>query len=139
MGQNPVPSNWSRTMQPRAYLMLAVAVLPQLLAAQTTAAAAAPSTAPVADALRAMEQRYARILVGAAEAMPADKYSYRPTPAQMSFAQIQVHLINEGNHLLCSKATGVAAPSRTAIDSSAGKDARVARVRPTFQFCEWAF
>ena len=126
-------------MQPRAYLLLAVAVLPQLLAAQATAAAAVPSTAPVADALRAMEQRFARILVGAAEAMPADKYSYRPTPAQMSFAQIQVHLINEGNDLLCSKVAGVAAPSRTAIDSTAGKDALVARLRETFQFCETAF
>ena len=127
-------------MQPRAYLLLAVAVLPQLLAAQATAGAApAPSTSPVADALRAMGQRYARILVGAAEAMPADKYSYRPTPAQMSFAQIQVHLINEGNDLLCSKVTGVAAPQRTAIDTTAGKDALVARLRETFQFCESAF
>src|SRR5204863_8923102 len=140
MGQNPVPSNWSRTMQPRAYLMLAVAVLPQLLAAQTTAAAAAPSTAPVADALRAMEQRYARILVGAAEAMPADKYSYRPTPAQMSFAQIQVHLANEGNDLLCGKVAGVTAPARaTAADSTLGKDALVARLKETFTFCEQAF
>jgi DinB superfamily len=127
-------------MQPRAYLLLAVAVLPQLLAAQATAAAAPPpSTSPVADALRAMEQRYARILVAAAEAMPAEKYSYRPTPAQMSFGQIQVHLINEGNDLLCGKVAGVAAPQRSAIDSTATKDALVARLRETFQFCETAF
>ena len=103
------------------------------------AGAAPPSTSPVADALRASEQRYARILVGAAEAMPADKYGYRPTPAQMSFAQVQVHLINEGNDLLCSKVAGVAAPQRTAIDTTAGKDALVARLRETFQFCETAF
>src|SRR2546421_2422087 len=133
-------------MQPRVcFLMIACAALPKTLAAQTKPAttapapAPAPSASPVSDALRNMEQRSARNLIAAAEAMPADKYNYRPTPAQMSFAQIQVHLINEGNDLLCSKVAGVAAPSRTPIDTTAGKDALVARLRETFQFCETAF
>ncbi|HLQ59599.1 MAG TPA: DinB family protein [Gemmatimonadales bacterium] len=123
--------------------MIAIAVLPQALAAQGTAAAAAPapaaSASPVADALRAMEQRFSRILIAAAEAMPADKYSYRPTTAQMSFAQIQVHLANEGNDLLCSKTAGVPAPQRTAADTTLGKEQLVARLKETFQFCESAF
>jgi hypothetical protein len=120
--------------------MIAVAVLPQSLAAQATAAMApSPSASPVADALRAMEQRFSRILIAAAEAMPADKYSYRPTPAQMSFAQIQAHLANEGNDLLCSKVAGVPAPQHPAADTTAGKAQLVARLRETFQFCESAF
>ena len=129
-------------MQPRVLvLLIAVAVLPRALAAQATAATAAPSppASPVADALRAMQQRYARILVAAAEAMPADEYSYRPTPAQMSFAQIQAHLANEGNDVLCSKVAGVPAPQRAAVDTTAGKDQLVARLKDTFQFCETAF
>src|SRR5712664_4755600 len=131
-------------MQPRAcFVMIAIAVLPQALAAQGTAAAAAPapaaSASPVADALRAMEQRFSRILIAAAEAMPADKYSYRPTTAQMSFAQIQVHLANEGNDLLCSKTAGVPAPPRTPVDSTATKEQLVARLKETFAFCESAF
>jgi len=126
--------------------MIAYAVLPlplpQALAAQGTAGAAAPaatSANPVADALRAMQQRYSRILVAAAEAMPADKYNYRPTPAQMSFAMIQVHLANEGNDALCSKVAGVPAPQRTAADTTLSKDQLVARLKETFQFCESAF
>ena len=130
-------------MQTRAcVLMIACAVLPQALAAQATAgamAAPAPSGSPVADALRAMEQRYARILVAAAEAMPAEKYKYRPTPAQMSFADIQVHLANEGNDLLCGKVAGVAVPQRTPMDTTMTKEQLVARLRETFQFCESAF
>jgi hypothetical protein len=129
-------------MQARArVLIIVLAILPQTLAAQATAGAtpAAQSTSPVADALRSMEQRYARILVAAAEAMPADKYNYRPTPAQMSFAMIQVHLANEGNDLLCSKVGGVAAPQRTPVDTTMSKDQLVARLRETFQFCEAAF
>lgn len=127
-------------MQARAYvLMIALAVLPPALAAQAPAAAAAPSKSPVADALRNMEQRYARILVAAAEAMPADKYNYRPTPAQMSFAQIQVHLANEGNDVLCGKAAGVEVPQRAAVDTTTTKEQLIARLKETFQFCEQAF
>jgi hypothetical protein len=120
-------------------LIIACAMLPQALTAQTAGGAMSPSANPVADALRAMQQRYARNLIAAAEAMPADKYTYRPTPAQMSFAQIQAHLANEGNDLLCSKVAGVPAPQRTPVDTTAGKDQLVARLKETFQFCESAF
>jgi hypothetical protein len=124
-------------MQPRGYaLMIAVALLPRALAAQ--ASAAAPSANPVADAFRSMEQRYARILVAAAEAMPADRYNFRPTPAQMSFAEIQVHLANEGNDELCGRLTGIAVPKRTTMDTTATKDQLIARLKETFQFCETA-
>jgi hypothetical protein len=128
-------------MKPRAcLLMIAMAVLPQALIAQATAAAAAPaSKSPVADGLRGMHQRFSRILIAAAEAMPADKYNYRPTPAQMSFAQIQVHLANEGNDVLCGNTAGVPVPRRTAVDSTATKEQLVARLKETFQFCEQAF
>src|SRR5213083_2597394 len=127
----------------RCATLITLAVLPLSLAAQATAAAmtAAPaaSTSPVTDALRQMQQRYSRILVAAAEAMPAEKYTYRPTPAQMSFAQIQVHLANEGNDLLCSKVAGVPAPQRTAADSTLNKEQLITRLKDTFQFCEQAF
>ncbi len=134
-------------MQSRAsVLLIALAALPLSLAAQATGAMApapapapAPSANPVSDALRAWEQRSARNLIAAAEAMPGDKYTYRPTPAQMSFAQIQVHLANEGNDVLCGKTAGVEAPKRVAVDSTATKEQLVARLRETFQFCEQAF
>src|SRR6267378_2619994 len=128
-------------MKCRASLLtIALTALPLALSAQGTAAAAAPaSKSPVADGLRGMHQRFSGILIAAAEAMPADKYNYRPTPAQMSFAQIQVHLANEGNDILCSKTAGVAAPPRTPVDSTATKEQLVARLKETFPFCEQAF
>jgi hypothetical protein len=69
--------------------------------------------------------------------MSAEKSAYRPTPSQMSFAQVQTHLA-EGNDLLCGKIAGVSAPKRTAVDSTAGKEALVARLKETFAFCEEA-
>ena len=130
-------------MQSRAYaLILTIAVLPGALVAQATAATAAapaPSTSPVTDALRAVQQRSARNLIAAAEAMPADKYNYRPTPAQMSFAAIQVHLANEGNDVLCGKSAGIEVPQRAKVDTTATKEQLVARLKETFAFCEQAF
>ena len=135
-------------MQVRASLLLiACAALPAALAAQSastsssqSSSASAASSNPVSDALRQMEQRYARILVAAAEAMPAEKYNYRPTPAQMSFAMIQVHLATEGNDLLCGKVAGTTPPARaTAADTTLSKEQLVARLRETFTFCEQAF
>lgn len=125
---------------PRYLLMIAMAAMPQALSAQAAATPpAAKSTAPVADALRQMTQRYSRILVAAAEAMPAEKYTYRPTPAQMSFAQIQVHLANEGNDILCGNSAGLAVPQRAAMDTTATKEQLIARLKETFQFCEQSF
>src|SRR6267154_3582815 len=129
-------------MKSRACLLLMLAVTPATVAAQATATAVAErpaSTAPVADALRQMEQRFARNLIAAAEAMPAEKYNYRPTPAQMSFAQIQVHLANEGNDVLCGKTAGVEVPARAKVDTTATKEQLVARLKETFVFCEQAF
>jgi uncharacterized damage-inducible protein DinB len=118
-------------MKARAYaLALAVAALPRLAAAQGTAN-------PVADALRSNEQRVAPNLIAAVEAVPADKYGYRPTPAQMSVAQIVVHLA-EGNDYLCGTLAGVKAPDRAKVDSTDTKDKLVARLKETFQFCETA-
>src|SRR5882724_8230575 len=128
-------------MKSRASLLtIALTALPLALAAQGTAAAAAPaSKSPVADGLRGMHQRFSGILIAAAEAMPADKYNYRPTPAQMSFAAIQVHLANEGNDFLCGKVAGVASPQRPAVDTTMTKEQLVARLKETFTFCEQAF
>src|SRR5258705_2625263 len=142
LGQNPrLLLNWSSKMKSRASLLtIAFTALPLALAAQGTAAAAAPaSKSPVADGLRGMHQRFSGILIAAAEAMPADKYNYRPTPAQMSFAQIQVHLANEGNDVLCGKTAGVEVPARAKVDSTATKEQLVARLKETFVFCEQAF
>jgi uncharacterized damage-inducible protein DinB len=101
-----------------------------------TAAAQAPAT-PVSDALRAMAQRAAQNLVAAAEEMPAAKYGFKPTPAQMSVGDVVLHLA-EGNDYLCSTIAGVAAPKRSELTAGASKETLVGRLRETFQFCESA-
>src|SRR5216110_2397445 len=57
---------------------------------------------PVSNAFRSIAQRQTKNITDAAEAMPADKYGFKPTPAQMSFGDVVAHLIQEGNDELCS-------------------------------------
>lgn len=108
------------------------------LACCLAAIGAAPNPAtPVSDALRSISQRSGKNLIAAAEEMPADKYGFKPTPAQMSFGKVITHLA-EGNDYLCSQIGGVAAPKRSEVAEGAPKEKLVARLRETFQFCESA-
>ena len=101
----------------------------------TSAAAAQAPASPVADALRSQVQRAGRNLVAAAEEMPAGKYGYKPTPAQMSFGEVIGH-VAAGSDALCSSVGGVAAPKRGALAAGTPKEQVVERLRETFRFCE---
>jgi DinB superfamily len=109
-------------------LAFAVAFLPCAVRGQS---------APVADAFRDNASHEAKNLMAAADEMPADKFGFKPTPAQMSFGAIVVHLA-EGNDYLCGTIGGVKAPERSKVDTLASKDALVARLKETFAFCDQA-
>jgi hypothetical protein len=100
-------------------------------------AAAQNAATPVSDAVRSAAGRAATNFTGAAEVMPADKYGFKPTPAQMSFGDVIAHM-SGGNDALCSSIGGVAPPKRSAIAAGAQKEKLVGRLRETFQFCESA-
>ena len=84
-----------------------------------------------------MTGRQEKNLVAAAEEMPAGKYGYKPTPAQMSFGDVIGHLAG-GNDYFCANIGGVEAPKRPELAKDAGKDKLVARLKETFQFCATA-
>ena len=103
----------------------------------TAIGAAQDPATPVSDALRSIAKRAGNNLIAAAEEMPAGKYGFKPTPAQMSFGDVIAHL-SGGNDFLCSTIGGVAAPKRSEVAGGAPKEKLVARLRETFQFCESA-
>jgi len=112
-----------------------VQLMPLAVCCLAATAAAQSAGAPVSDAFRSSEQRSAKNLIAAAEEFPADKYGFKPTPAQMSVGDIVSHL-SEGNDFLCSKVSGAAAPKRAELAKTASKDQLIARLKETFQFCE---
>jgi len=117
--------------------MRTVSSLAALAAICLATPAAAQGAAPLADAFREMAGNQAKNLVAAAEEMPASKYGYKPTSAQMSFSDVISHLA-EGNDYFCSNIGGVDAPKRAELAKGADKDKKVARLKETFQFCETA-
>lgn len=110
-------------------LALLILAAPWLLAAQEK-----PPANPVSDALRQSLARSSKNMIAAAEAMPAEKYTFKPTPEQMTFAHLAMH-IAESNHLFCSKITGTAAPDQPKLAEADGKEKLVAAIKNSFDFC----
>jgi hypothetical protein len=87
--------------------------------------------------------RYAVFRTAAFDSIPANKYGYKPTPAQQSIGYVAQHL--EGaNYQLCS-GFGGAPRTLTARDSLADtvkaawpKDTLTARLKASFAYCDAA-
>jgi hypothetical protein len=99
------------------------------------AGAARDPATPVSDAVRSAASRAGRNFITAAEDMPAGKYGFKPTAAQMTFGEVIAHMAG-GNDALCSGIGGVPAPKRPELGARAAKEQLVARLRETFRFCE---
>jgi DinB family protein len=104
----------------------------------STTAAAAQTSAPVKDpvtaGLRVLLPRSRNNTLGAIAAMPADKFSYKPTPDQMSFAHLAVHIVGF-NNAVCAKAADIAAPKVEEAKETDSKDKLLAAATASYDFC----
>jgi uncharacterized damage-inducible protein DinB len=98
---------------------------------------APPETNPVSNMVKLMLERSAKNMVGAAEEMPADKYSYSPTPEQITFGHLVVHVTNF-NNLMCSKLSGTAAPDAPKLADTDAKDKLLPALKASYDFCAQA-
>jgi DinB superfamily len=114
--------------------ILVLSLMPLVAAAQD---AAPPETNPVSNMLKLTLARSAKNIVAAAEEMPADKYSYSPTPEQMTFGHLIVH-ITGFNNLVCSKLSGAPAPDAPKLTETDPKDKLVPALKASFDFCTQA-
>jgi uncharacterized damage-inducible protein DinB len=113
-------------------------VLVMLVAVAATCAqdTAAPVANPVSTTVKAQLPRFSKNIVAAAEAMPAEKYGFKPTPEMNSFGHLVMHIV-QSNNLLCSKISGAPAPDAKLADTD-GKDKLVAGLKASFEFCNTA-
>ncbi len=96
--------------------------------------AAAPVKDPVTAGLRSLLPRSRTNTLGAITAMPADKFGYKPTPDQMSFAHLVVHIVGFNNGF-CAKAANVAEPKVEEVKESDSKDKLLAAATASYDFC----
>lgn len=107
--------------------------------AQTTSSSApasssAPVKNPVATSVRMLLGRSRNNVLGAINAMPADKFNYKPTPDQMSFGHLVVHIV-ESNNGLCAKAADVPAPKIEELKDTDSKEKLLAAATASYDFC----
>ena len=101
--------------------------------AQSAAAPSETVANPVSAFVKAGVARFEKNMVAGAEAMPAEKYAYKPTPDQGSFGHLMMH-IAQSNNTFCSKISGQAAPD-SKIAETDSKEKLVAAIKESFAFC----
>jgi uncharacterized damage-inducible protein DinB len=123
-----------------AILLLAV---PASLAAQQPSAA--PTANPITTVFRTRTMALQRNLAQAFDSIPESKFSYKPTPAQLTIGYIAQHLAND-NYFFCNnfgtmKGTRAPEDSTTAdsVKATWAKDKLVTKLKESFTFCESAF
>ena len=124
-----------------AFLTLA---LPFGLSAQQAPTTTLPAN-PVTAAFRGRILGLHRNLAQAFDSIPAAKFGYKPTPAQLTVGYIAQHLAND-NYLFCN-AFGDAKATRPTQDTATPdslkakwpKDSLVTKLKASFAFCESAF
>lgn len=104
--------------------------------AKTTPASAASSKNPVSDTVREILAQQKNNLLGAVEEMPADKFGYSPTPAQMTFGHLVIHTAMS-NIELCSKAGSMPPPPMKPMPET-DKVRLQAGLTKSFMYCEAA-
>src|SRR6267378_3965674 len=125
-------------------MLMAAEVAPAQQAAPEASAprssAAAPDMSPVANPVsgfvKAGVARYGKNMVAAAESMPAEKYSFKPSPEMNSFGHLAMH-IAQSNNTFCAKISGQAAPEVKMAETDP-KDKLVAAIKDSFAFCTTA-
>jgi hypothetical protein len=123
-------------------MFLALA-LPVGLAAQQPPAT--PPANPITTVFRGRTMSLQRNLAQAFDSLPADKFGYKPTPAQLTIGFIAQHLATD-NYLFCNafgdmKATLPDKDTSTpdSLKARWPKDTLVTKLKASFAFCESAF
>ena len=109
-------------------LVLALAWAPRTAAAQAN---------PVSTAIRGFASSSGKQLLAAAEAMPADKYGFKPTAAQMTFGALIAHIQGD-NRTTCAALSGMQPTEESKLATTASKETLVAALRRSLTFCDAA-
>lgn len=143
-GIKPPPAIFSREkrMKRSHAVMLALLAMPVALAAQQPAG---PPVNPVTTVFRNRTLGLQRTLAQAFDSIPESKFSYKPTPAQLTIGYVAQHLAND-NYFFCNnfgamKGTRPAADTTTAdsVKATWPKATLVTSLKESFAFCEKAF
>ncbi len=105
-----------------------------VLAALWCGPALADDSNKVSNFVRQALAARSKEIIAATVEMPADKFGFKPSPQDMNFAQLSLH-VAVTNYLYCSKIGGIAEPELPKIGDTEPKEKLVERVKASFDFC----
>ena len=119
---------------------LLVLALPAGLFAQQSGSNGNPVTSAFSRRITGLH----RIIEQAFDSIPADKFSYKPTPAQLSFGYIAQHVADD-NYLFCDQFGDMKAKvadedtnTPDSVKATWPKDKLVSKLKASFEFCDKA-
>jgi hypothetical protein len=92
------------------------------------------STNPLTASLRMQFDDYAKNLVATAEIMPQEKYSFKPTPENMTFGKTIGHIADVNNAICSRMFTPPATPSPKSSEADP-KEKLVAGLKASMDYC----
>ncbi len=117
-------------------LSLAVLILPAL--ASLASAQPAARANPISNSTKAIYSLIKANIIKAAEKMPEENYSFRPTPEVRSFGQIVGH-IADAQYIFCSMAEGKPDNGPGVEKNKTTKADLVASLKEAFSYCDAAY
>jgi uncharacterized damage-inducible protein DinB len=93
---------------------------------------------PLTATTRKTFDEYSKNVIGAAEVMPAEKYTYRPNPDVRTFGATISH-VADVNYLICGKLMTAPAPQAMKTSESDPKDKLVGALKASMDYCSEAF
>ena len=122
------------------YWCVGLVVFPAaLFAQQASQAPATPPANPITLSEKGLYSHVSNAAVGAAEKMPEENYSFKPSPDVRSYGQLVGH-IADANYMFCSQALGETNPSKGSVEKTkTSKADLVAALKDAIAYCGKAF
>jgi uncharacterized damage-inducible protein DinB len=118
-------------------LLISLAAIPTAVLAQAppTPAQASPTPAnPISASQNKMYTMLSSVVVAAAEKMPEESYSFKPTPDVRSFGQLVGHLA-DSQYFFCSSAAGETKSGGGVEKSKTNKAELIAALKDAVAYC----
>src|ERR1700723_2803373 len=115
-----------------------MAVPVALLGQEKAQAPATPPANPITASEKGFYSFVSGAVIGAAQKMPEENYSFKPTPEVRTFAQLVGH-VADASYTFCSQATGEANPAKDIEKTKTSKADLVAAIKDGVAYCNKAF
>jgi uncharacterized damage-inducible protein DinB len=115
-----------------------MAVPVALFGQEKSPAQAAPPANPITASEKGLYSFVSNAVTGAAQKMPEENYSFKPTPEVRSFGQLVGH-VADASYMFCSQASGEANPKKDIEKTKTSKAELVAALQDGVAYCNKAF